>query len=119
MDITELNERITRKEVENAVYRTKLNKTVGIEVLRNSVYIDMLYRIIDYCFEHGSVPSVWRQSIITPIPKSDTNPRVSLSYRGISLISVPCKVYADILNTRLSNYLELNNILFDEQNGFR
>ena len=35
------------------------------------------------------------------------------------LISVPCKIYADILNKRLSSWLERNDILSEEQNGFR
>ena len=35
------------------------------------------------------------------------------------MISVPCKVYAQILNARLEKWVETNNILCDEQNGFR
>jgi len=45
--------------------------------------------------------------------------RYPLAYRGISLISIPCKLYADILNDRLTKWLESNNVLADEQNGFR
>ena len=35
------------------------------------------------------------------------------------LISIPCKVYADILNVRFSKWIDENNIVVDEQNGFR
>ena len=42
-----------------------------------------------------------------------------LTFRPISLISVPYKIYADILNKRLSSWLERNDILSEEQNGFR
>jgi hypothetical protein len=45
--------------------------------------------------------------------------RQPLNYRGITIISVPCKIYCNILNHRLSSWLENNNILCDEQNGFR
>ena len=58
-------------------------------------------------------------SIITPVPKPNTDPLTPLSYRPISLISIPCKIYADILNKRLTNWLETNDLLAEEQNGFR
>ena len=124
-NISLLNEPITREEVENSLHRAKLNRAPGFdaipaEVLRNSVCIDLLYRIINFCFENGSVPSEWNKGVIRPIPKSDANdPRDPLCYRGICLISIPCKVYADILNVRFSQWIDENNIVVDEQNGFR
>ncbi len=42
-----------------------------------------------------------------------------LSYRGITLISLPSKIYCDILNKRLMVWLEINKVLVDEQNGYR
>ena len=120
-NISLLNEPITREEVENSLYRAKLNRAPGFyaipaEVLRNSVCIDLLYRIINFCFENGSVPSEWNK----PISKSDANdPRDPLCYLRICLISIPCKVYADILNVRFSQWIDENNIVVDEQNGFR
>ena len=66
------------------------------------------------------MPSEWTKGIINPIPKPDAkDARDPLNYRGISLLSVPYKIYADILNQRLMKWLEQNNILVDEQNGFR
>lgn len=77
-------------------------------------------RLCQFCFNNGEVPSEWRQNIIVPIPKNEgKDPRIPLNYRGISLISVCSKVFADVLNCRLVKWLELNNILVDEQNGFR
>lgn len=49
-------------------------------------------------FNESQVPKEWCGTIINPILRRDKDPRDSLSYRGISLISVPCKIYADILN---------------------
>lgn len=42
-----------------------------------------------------------------------------LSYSDITLASSFYKAYCWILNERLKNYVERNNILVDEQNGFR
>ena len=123
-DISDLNVEISRSEVKDAVYRAKLGKAVGIdeipsEILRNETCIDLLYSIIKYCFSEGHVPREWLTSVIMPIPKPKTDPLDPLTYRPISLISVPCKIYADILNKRFSTWLERNDILAEEQNGFR
>ena len=124
MNIDELNCDISIEEVRKAVYRAKLNKAVGVdelpsEVLRNEKCVVLLHKIIRYCFEEGQVPNDWCRTIINPILKADKDPRDPLGYRGIALISVPCKIYADILNQRLSSWLESNSLLADEQNGFR
>ncbi|MCG8113538.1 MAG: reverse transcriptase family protein [Candidatus Thiodiazotropha taylori] len=124
-DVSRLNEPISRLEVERSIYRAKLRRAAGFdgipaEVLRNPVCIDLLYKIINFSFESGTVPSEWNTGIIRPIPKSDSkDPRNPLNYRGICLISIPSKVYADVLNTRFIEWIEQNNIVVDEQNGFR
>ena len=79
----------------------------------------MLHKIIDFAFISGTIPDEWRSGTIVPIPKGNNDPRDPLSYRPITLISIPCKIYADILNKRLSTWLEANNLLSDCQNGFR
>ena len=96
------------------------NFTLPAEVLRNPICVDSLHKIITFCFHSGTVPSDWNTGLIKPIPKGDgKDPRDPLSYRGITLISIPCKIYADILNIRLSNWIEENGFLVEEQNGFR
>lgn len=105
--------------------QAKLRKAPGLdqilgEVLRNTLCVDLLHKLINHCFNSGTVPSEWNNKLIKPIPKGDgKDPHDPLSYRGITLISIPCKIYANILNIRLSKWIELNNILVDEQNGFR
>jgi hypothetical protein len=66
------------------------------------------------------IPSIWKQAIIKPIPKSSTiDPRLPLNYRGIALLSTVYKLYTSVLNNRLVSYLEGNGIYAEEQNGFR
>ena len=120
-----LNTDITYQEVYDAVYRAKLRKTAGFdgipsEVLRYDICVELLYKIISHCFKNGEVPSEWTTGIINSIPKSETkDARNPLRYRGISLLSLPYKIYADILNQRLTKWLVTNKLLVDEQNGFR
>ncbi len=125
VDGNELNGCITLKEVEQAVGRAKRRKAVGIdelpaEVLKSKSCVLVLHKIVSHAFELGIVPDQWKKAIISPIPKSGSaDNRDPLNYRGISLISVPCKIYCDILNKRLSLWLESNNLLNEAQNGFR
>ena len=65
-------------------------------------------------------PSTWSEAIIVPILKTKTSdPRVPLNYRGISLLSCISNLFGELLNRRLCNYLEHNQLIVDEQNGFR
>ncbi len=47
------------------------------------------------------------------------HPRIPLNYRGINLLSCIYKTYSTVINRRLLSFLETNNLLCDEQNGFR
>ena len=124
-DVTELNELISREEISVAVERAKLRKAAGFneipaEALKNQTAIDLLFVICNGCFELGRVPDQWTKGILNPIYKSGSDSRNNpLNYRGITLISVPSKIYCYVLNTRLSAWLDENNIICDEQNGFR
>jgi len=72
-------------------------------------------------FDNGVIPSVWGKSIIKPIPKSSSlDPRDPLSYRGIFFALALHKIYCRIINSRLIDFgLKMNDVLVDEQNGFR
>ena len=123
LDCSILNCPISREEVRMSVYKARARKAPGAdeipsEVLRNDSCIDILFRIIKYCFDDGRVPNEWTKGIINPIFKGD-DPSNPLNYRPITLLSVPCKIYTDILNRRFTQWLEANYVLYDGQNGFR
>jgi hypothetical protein len=111
IDISELNRPIDRDEVKEAVFRSKLGKSVDVdeipsEILCNDTCIDLLYKLIKFCFTEGHVPKEWLTSVISPIPKPKMDPLNPLEYRPISLISIPCKICVDILNKRLTKWLD-------------
>jgi hypothetical protein len=120
-----LNRAITYKEVEAAVIRAKKRKALGVdeipsELLKNDSAIYMLYKIYSNCFENSTIPSQWNQGIIHPLFKSgSTDIRNPLHYRPLTLMCASYKIYCDILNKRLSSWLELREHISDEQNGFR
>ena len=59
------------------------------------------------------------KSIINQIPKtSTTDSRDPLSHRGMSLSYLMYKLYASVLNNRLCEWSESNDIIVSEENNF-
>ena len=90
-----------------------------VSFLKNPSCTSFLCQLFNKCLGSGRVPFPWLQSIINPIPKPGGNPLDPSDYRGISLQSVATKVLCCILNARLSEFVEANKLLVEEQNGFR
>ena len=104
----ELNRPLSFDELEYMINKIKNNKSTGIdqipnEVLKKHDVMLILFQLYTKCFDSGLVPSLWLKAVICPVPKSSTkDPFVPLNYRGISLLSCICKVYAQVLLTNVS-----------------
>ena len=113
------------QEIYKVQRKIKSGKSTGIdmipnEVLKHTAVAEALVTLFNKCFLYGIIPSVWNKAIISPIPKgSNKNPYVPLNYRGISLISCVYKFYSSLLNIRITENNETNQLYVDEQNGFR
>ena len=124
-DLSDLNADISLPEIQKLILKAKNNKATGIdgipyEILKFPPIIHALHRLYKSCFANKLTPSAWKIAVIKPIPKKgDSDPRLPLSYRGISLIATIAKIYSSFLNSRLTAYLNNNDLLADEQNGFR
>ena len=120
-----LNSPITIDEVIKVVRKLKKNKSVGIDRIPNEILqckevTRILTHLFQSCFDSGILPSVWKQAIISPIPKdAKADSRVPFNYRGISLLSTLSKTYTSLLNNRIEQFCDDKNLLVDEQNGFR
>ena len=121
----DLNVPITFSECKRVISLAKSGKAIGIgclpnEVFKNDSSVLLLHAFFQDCFSCHCLPSPWAKSITKPIPKNAQNdPRIPSNYRGISLIPTMCKLYTNILNKRLVEYMDINNVIQDEQNGFR
>ena len=121
---TYLNRNVETSEVHKHVWKMKNKKSPGIdslpyEVLKNDTVINALTHLYQMCLDSGKIPSVWTKAIISPIPKSSTSDsRIPMNYRGISLISCVAKIYSSILNARVLDVSEEEELIVDEQNGF-
>ena len=58
------------------------------------------HRIFCVAWGSGTVPADWRKAQIVPVHKKGSRTQCK-NYRGISLLSVPGKVYATVLDKRI------------------
>ena len=120
-----LTEPISYQETLHAVETAKKGKSAGFDNLPVEAFLNkcsalFLFHMFDFCFKFGKTPDIWNKIINNPIPKSKmADHRDPLSYRGIALASVSYKLYCNILNDRLTQWVDDNDLLADEQNGFR
>ena len=100
-------------------------KSSAIEYLSSTILKDALITLIDQfrfilnlSFSQGIFPDKWKISQITPLPK-DGDLSLCNNYRPISLLPLPGKIAEKIAHSRISQYLETNEILNKKQGGFR
>ena len=67
----------------------------------------------------GILPASWTIGLITPIYKRKGDINDPDNYRGITLLSCLGKLFTMTINSRLNSYLEENQLLGEEQAGFR
>ena len=123
LNCEELNDPISLEEVEFAVKANANSKAPGLDQLeakfiKHEACMSFLHSLFNFCFRHGGIPATWCKAIIKLIPKTMNCSTSPNDYCGIFLQSVLAKTYCRILNSRLSNWIELHSILSDAQNGF-
>ncbi len=68
----------------------------------------------------GQVPAAWKDANVVPIYKGSGKPKDDVcSYRPVSLTSVLGKVLEKLISSRMMSYINENNVLSDNQFGFR
>ena len=77
-----------------------------------------IWLLWDKSFQQGVIPPTLKQQTITPIFKKGNKADPS-NYRPVSLTSHLIKTFERVLRIRLVDHLERNNILPDNQHGFR
>lgn len=77
-----------------------------------------LHIIFCQSLTEGKLPLPWKHSLIVPIFKNGSrhDPK---NYRPVSLTSVPCKCLERVIFKGLYSFFSENNILTEEQYGFR
>ncbi len=73
--------------------------------------------ICERAWKEGEVPDDWKKAIIVPLYKGKGSRSECSSYRAISLLSIPGKVYGRVLTERLMEVTE--GKVSEDQGGFR
>ena len=118
----ELDDKILMEETRRVIGKLKRGKAGGVCDIRSEmlkageVTVQWLTAIFNAVWRTGVTPKEWRRAIIIPVHKKGSR-RVCKNYRGISLLSVPGKVFGKILNDRMRNIPE--GKIMEAQVGFR
>lgn len=67
---------------------------------------------------YDTIPTDWSNALVTAIFKKG-NKSDPANYRPISLTCICCKIMEHIILSHMAKHLSLNNILIDQQHGFR
>ena len=80
------------------------------------VGLSWLTRLFNIAWTSGAVPLDWQTGVVVPLFKKGDR-RVCSNYRGITLLSLPGKVYSGVLERRVRRTVEPQ--IQEEQCGFR
>jgi hypothetical protein len=115
----------TTKEIEKIINNLKTNNSFGYDeipviILKNCSYFitSPLTYIINTSLITGTFPNRLKFSEIKPIYKKGDKKSIS-NYRPISLLTSFSKIFEKVIYRRLCQHLFNNNILVNEQFGFR
>ena len=116
---------ITQIEVLKLIDTISMYKSSGLDNISSRVLKDFMYitskeftTLYNKIIDTGIFPDKWKIATVTPIPKvsNATNPT---DLRPISLLPLPGKLIEKHITCKIQNFLENNNYLVGNQNGFR
>ena len=114
----------TPKEVENLIMSLK-NKQCYIDSIPIFIYkklariiAPIIVDIFNCSISEGNFPNILKTARVIPLFKSK-NSQLTENFRPISLLPLMSKILEKLLKTRTNQFLEENNILYNNQFGFR
>ena len=119
------NRPICKEEIIYALRKIKNHKAAGPDGIIGEMYkyandyvIQLLEKLFNNIFDTGRFPQSWTESIVLPLFKkgntSDPN-----NYRGISISNICSKIFSTIINNRIQEWVQNNNITGEHQAGFK
>ena len=76
-----------------------------------SVVVEWMTMICDLAWRQGEVPDEWRKAIIVPLHLGKGSKDECNNYRGVSLLSVPGRMYGGVLTSSFSPRMHIHSFL--------
>lgn len=125
-DSLPFNNYFTVEELLKFANKLKNGRSSGLDSIVNEfikysppVMISLLAKYFNLILGTGIIPSNWTLGTIIPIYKNKGDTNDPDNYRGITLLSCIGKFFTLLINFRLTDFLESNDLLGEEQAGFR
>jgi len=113
-------------EVMDIIRKLKPRKAPGPDEIQNIILQKLpeiafyrLTQLFNSSLRIGHVPEIWKLANIVMLPKPGKDPLFPTNYRPISLLNSIGKVLEKLVCKRAQNFLTENNVIPDEQFGFR
>ena len=74
--------------------------------------------IFEKCIQQGTFPDTWKRANVQPVHKKNDR-QLKTNYRPISLLPIFSKIFEKVLFDGLYDFIRSNNLLSDNQSGFR
>ena len=113
---------VTECEVHDVLKQVSLNKSLGLDVLPNEVYLRMSHMFVpiltdmfNHWFAQGAIPGSITKGVITLLKKGSRHVWEDLDdYRPITLLNTELKILTWVLAIRLQ--LVISDLIWPEQN---
>ena len=121
-----LNRKFTADEIEKCISKLNNNKACGFDEIINeyikvtkSKMLPIYVGLFNLILNTGTIPEIWSHGKIMPIYKNSGNSTDPNNYRPISILSCLGKLFTALLSERLNTFMEEDEILKENQAGFR
>ena len=118
-------EHTTHEEIVKLIRELKLNKAAGSDginsyIIKKTQYLiaPVLLRLFNKSMDTGIFPNALKIASIIPLHKGGSKTEAT-NYRPISLLPIFAKLFEKVIKHRLTTHLDENNIITDNQFGFR
>jgi hypothetical protein len=118
--------KVKTKEVRSVISKLKPNKAPGPDNIQNIVLkqlpdeaLKVLSHIINRSIQLNHYPPSWKVAKVINLPKPNKDHKLAANYRPISLLNSLGKIAEKIILCRLQKFACVNNIVSNEQFGFR
>jgi hypothetical protein len=119
-------EPFTIKEVVDALKSISADSAKGSTGIESKILKDCadilaphITKLYNNCLIHKKIPDDWKIAYLTPIYKGKGSKSELTNYRPISSLPEIAKKFESLVATRITNYMEENNLLSNCQFGFR